>query len=71
MKIRIPDETKIVLENGEFTLDSTLVFDGGRVDYAIDGGLKVSVKSEKLGVSFIYLRWNTPIRKDVKVLGDA
>ena len=71
MKIRTPDETKIVLENGEFTLDSTLVFDGGKVDYAIDGGLKVSVKSEKLGVSFIYLRWNTPIRKGVKVLGDA
>ena len=71
MKIRIPDETKIILANEELTLDSTLTFEGGAVTYALGDGLEVKVRSEKQGVSFIYLRWNTPIRNGVKVLGDA
>ena len=71
MKLRIPDKTTVVLANETLVLASDLTFDGGCVAYDLDSSLKVSVKSEKQGVSFIYLRWNENIDKSLKVLGDA
>ena len=71
MKLRIPDITTVVLANETLTLTNNLSFDGGYVAYDLNDALEVSVKSEKQGVSFIYLRWNEEIDENVKVLGDA
>ena len=63
--------TKIVLSSGEVALPDDLSFPGGYVKYEVGSDLKISVKSEEHGVSFIYLAWNKNTKGDVKVLGDA
>ncbi len=71
MKLRIPDTTTVILENECLELTNELSFEGGGVEYILDKKLKVILRSERLGVSFLKLRWNEPIRKDIKVLGDT
>jgi alpha-galactosidase len=71
MKFRLPDETKVVLSDTTVTLSFDLCFDGGYVKYDVSDSLSVKVKSEKQGISFIYLRWNEKLDQNVKVLGDA
>ena len=71
MKLRTPDVTTVCLANETLTLGADLAFDGGHIKYELENGLKVSIKSEKQGVSFIYLRWNEKIDPTLKVLGDA
>lgn len=71
MKLRLPDVTTVILEHDEFTLKDSLFFDGGYVQYCLGNALGVSLKSEKQGVKFLILRWDGPIRSDIKVLGDA
>ena len=73
MNIRIPDCTSISLADREVKPDDALRFDGGYIRYELtDGdGLRIFLKSEKHGVRFIRMRWNTPIEGDVKVLGDV
>jgi len=71
MKLRLPDITTVHLANETLELRDNLCFDGGYVKYDLEDSLKVSVKSEKQGVSFIYLRWNEKIDPQLKVLGDA
>ena len=66
MKLRIPDITTVVLANETLTLTNNLSFDGGYVAYDLNEALEVSVKSEKQGVSFIYLRWNEEIDENVR-----
>lgn len=71
MKIRLPDEVRITTAKGEAILDESLRFDGGEVLLGLDRGLTVSVRTETLGVSFIYLKWKLSFDGHVKVLGDA
>ncbi len=71
MKLRYPDITTLTLADGDLRLTGNLNFDGGYVSYELTDGLTVRLKSEKTGVSFLTLRWNIPMRPDVKVLGDA
>ena len=71
MKFRLPDETKVVLSDTTVTLSCDMCFDGGYVKYDVSDSLSVKVKSEKQGISFIYLRWNEKLDQNVKVLGDA
>lgn len=71
MKLRIPDITVVTLESGDVTLGDELTFDGGAVEYHLGEGLNVKLASARQGVSFLHLRWNEPMRTDVKILGDA
>ena len=71
MKLRYPDITTLTLADGDLRLTGNLNFDGGYVSYELTDGLTVRLKSEKSGVSFLTLRWNIPMRPNVKVLGDA
>ena len=71
MKLRLPDTTTVHLANETIELCDDLCIDGGYVKYELGDALKVSVKSEKQGVSFICLRWNEHIDPSLKVLGDA
>ena len=71
MKMYIPDKTTVVFENQTVEFTDTFDFEGGFIRYELNDALKVSIKSEMQGVSFIYMRWNFPIDKSLKVLGDA
>lgn len=71
MKMYIPDKTTVVFENQTVEFTDTFDFEGGFIRYELNDALKVSIKSEIQGVSFIYMRWNFPIDKSLKVLGDA
>ena len=71
MKLRIPDRTEVVLSDGTLSLGEGLTFDGGYVRYSIGNGISINVKSEKRGIGFIRLYWDTRKYNDVKVLGDA
>jgi len=58
-------------ENSVLLTDSTYCEDGC-AKLTLDGDeLKVFATAYKKGLSFVRLRWNAPMRKDVLVLGDA
>ena len=74
MKIRIPNQTAVILADREVNLHSDLTFDGGCIRYELtdDGqGLRVLLQSREHGVRFIRMRWEQPIEGDVKVMGDT
>ena len=71
MDIRLPDITTICFEDEEIILTDNTVFIGGNIEYTLGDVLDVKIKSVDKGVKFIYLRWNTPISKDLLVLGDT
>ena len=71
MELRLPDITEVVTENSTVTLGEGLRFDGGFVMLDLKDSLEVKLKSEKSNVLFVNLHWNTKIRDNVKVLGDA
>ncbi len=71
MKLRTPDITTVCLDNFEVVLGDDLKFDGGYVEFSLDKGLTVKLKSEIHGVKFVNLRWNCSVEGDIKVLGDA
>ena len=71
MKLRLPDQTTVILENDTYELFDSLEFDGGYIEYKLNAGLEIKVKSTKQGIKFIKLRWNEAIKNDIKVLGAA
>ncbi len=71
MKLKLPDQTTVILENDTYELFDSLEFDGGYIEYKLNAGLEIKVKSTKQGIKFIKLRWNEAIKNDIKVLGDA
>ena len=76
MKLRIPDYVCLFSDKREeyynSDLKSTLCGDGTEVSFKQDGNkLSVFCASAQRGVRYLQLRWNSKMRKDVKVLGDA
>ena len=68
MKLRRPDITLIYFGKEACVAEST---NKAIVRFEEEKGLKVILRAENQGVSYLKLRWNTPLRKDVKILGDA
>ena len=71
MNLCIPDKTTVFFEDQAIDFTDTFDFEGGFIRYELNDALKISIKSKTQGVRFIYMRWNFPIDKSLKVLGDA
>ena len=71
MRIRLPDQTAIVLADHEVMLNHELTFEGGYIRFESGCGLKVLLKSATHGVRFVRMHWDISVPDDVKVLGDA
>lgn len=71
MRLRMPDQITLYLENAVINLSESLQFQGGRLWLEEGDGLSIHVESALWGVEYIKLRWQTELRKDVKCLGDA
>lgn len=68
MKLRIPNDTKIYLENEIVDIENNK---NVKVEFKEGKGLNVTLKSNGEGVKYLRLRWNEKIRENVKILSDA
>ena len=72
MRMTIPSNIELYFDDGKTLLtDSTYCEDGCAKLTLEDDKLTVYATAYKKGLSFVRLRWNKKMRKDVRVLGDA
>lgn len=71
MKLRNPDNIILYFDEKKELVTYPFECENGYVRFEEGDGLKVFATAKKGGLSFVRLRWNNKMRKDVKVLGDA
>ena len=72
MKLRNPDNVILYFDEKKELLSSPFQCENGYARFEeSEGGLKVFATAKNGGLSFVRLRWNEKMRKDVKILGDA
>ena len=72
MKTTIPSNITLYFDDKSVLLTDSTYCDDGCAKLTLDGDkLTVYATAYKKGLSFVRLRWNLPMRTDVKVLGDA
>ena len=72
MKITIPSNITMYFDSGKVLLTDSTYCDKGCTKLTLENDqLSVYATAYCEGLSFVRLRWNSKMRKDIKVLGDA